>query len=118
MYVYGVVRAADRLRLPSGGVADRPVARVEEGALAALVSEGGDEPVRPSRRNVMAHSAVLQEIVLQAAVLPMRFGVVMPDARAVREELLAAHCDVLIAELEALGDCVELDVTVTCREDE
>jgi hypothetical protein len=117
MYVYGVMRADHRLRLPSEGVAGRGVSCVTHDDLAALVSDVPDEPVRSSRRNVMAHSTVLQEVVARADVLPMRFGVLMPGAEAVREELLAAHADTLRSELKALSGCVELDVTVLCRQD-
>src|SRR3954454_12470642 len=107
MYVYGVLRADEGLRLPSEGVAGRPVTCVSHGDLAALVSDLR-ERVRPSRRNVMAHSEVLQALVAQNDVLPMQFGVVMPDADAVRDELLVAHGDDLRAELDALTGCVEL----------
>jgi len=117
MYVYGVVRADARLRLPEEGVGGRAIALIEHDDLAALVSEDVDAPVRTSRRNMLAHSGVLQAVVAQVDVLPMRFGVVMPDAAAVRDELLAAHAESLGAELVACAGCVELAVTVTCPQD-
>src|SRR4051794_27310622 len=117
MYVYGVMRTDTRLRLPEEGVGGRAVALVEHGQLAALVSDDVEAPVRASRRNMLAHSSVLQAVVAQADVLPMRFGVVMPHAAAVRDELLAAHADELGAELVACAGCVELAVTVTCHQD-
>src|SRR3954471_2600628 len=114
MYVYGVVRAGERLALPASGVDGRPVGCLRHGALAALVGEAPGDPVRPSRRNVMAHTAVLQDVVAAGAdVLPMQFGVVMPDGDAVRDELLVAHGEALAAQLDALSGRVELDVTVT-----
>src|SRR3954468_17167303 len=118
MYVYGVVRAGVRLDLPPEGVAGGAVTRVEQGDLAALVGTIGEGPVKPSRRNVLAHSRVLQEVVAQTRdVLPMRFGVVMPSADAVREELLAPHDDVLRAQLDEHAGQVELTVTVTCPQE-
>jgi|SRR5947209_3306672 len=117
MYVYGVVRAGVHLRpVAAAGVDGRAVSRAAGGDLAAVIADGVAEPVRPSRRNVMAHSAVLQEVVAQADVLPMRFGVVMPTLDAVREELLGAHAEQLMAELDAVADCVELGLTVTSLE--
>src|SRR4051794_37525292 len=115
MYVYGVVRTDTRLRLPEEGGGDRAVELIEHGPLAALVSEGVPAPGRASRRNMLAHSGVLQAVVAEADVLPMRFGVVMPDAAAVRDELLAAHAEELGVELVACAGCVELAVTVTCH---
>ena len=118
MYVYGVVRADARLRLPETGVDGRGVELIESDDLAALVSDGVEAPVRASRRSMLAHSDVLQAVVAQADVLPMRFGVVMPDAAAVRDELLVAHAEALGAELVACAGAVELAVTVTCRRDD
>src|SRR5206468_6342502 len=100
--------------MPASGVEGRPVGCLRHGALAALVGDAPDGPVRPSRRNVMAHTGVLQELVTAGVdVLPMQFGVVMPDGDAVRDELLGAHGEALAAQLDALAGCVELDVTVS-----
>ena len=119
MYVYGVVRAGVRLDLPPEGVAGGAVTRVEQGDLGALVGTIDEGPVKPSRRNVMAHSRVLQEVVAHAAdVLPMRFGVVMPNADAVRDELLALHDEVLRAQLHEHAGRVELTVTVTSPQED
>src|SRR4051812_32079345 len=119
MYVYGVVRAGVRLDLPPEGVAGGAVTRVEQGDLGALVGTIDEGPVKPSRRNVMAHSRVLQGVVAHAAdVLPMRFGVVMPNADAVRDELLALHDEVLRAQLHEHAGRVELTVTVTSPQED
>src|SRR3954453_20628769 len=118
MYVYGVVRAGVRLDLPPEGVAGGAVTRVEQGDLGALVGTVDEGPVKPSRRNVMAHSRVLQEVVAHSAdVLPMRFGVVMPDPGAVRADLLGRHDDVLHAQLDEHAGHVELTATVTSPQD-
>src|SRR3954451_12368236 len=119
MYVYGVVRAGERPRLPETGIDGLPVRCLEHGRLAAIVTDAVDEPVRPRRRNVMAHSHVLQEAVASAVdVLPMQFGVVMPGARGVRDELLDAYAPLLLAQLDAHAGVVELDVTLSCPEEE
>jgi hypothetical protein len=61
---------------------------------------------------------VLQHAVAAGLdVLPMQFGVVMPDAAAVRDELLAAHAGALRAQLAEHAGRVELDVTLTAPED-
>src|SRR3954468_21309363 len=109
-YVYGIT-SADGLKLPSAeGVDGRPVESVTSGALAALVSDAPQTPIKANRRNLLAHSTVLQELVGDRCVLPMRFGVVMPDRDAVTAELLDAHRDELADELEAFAPYVELDV--------
>jgi hypothetical protein len=93
------------------------VSRVEGGPLAALVSEAPAGLVKANRRNLMAHSAVLQAVIEQTCVLPMRFGVVMPSADAVRDVLLAEHEDRLLVQLDAFEQLVELDLKLLCPEE-
>src|SRR3954466_12164936 len=100
-YVYGVTRASAGWRSPGAGVDEQPVELVAHGELAAIVSDAPRVPVKANRRNLMAHSRVLQEVIELQAVLPMRFGVVMPARAAVEEELLVAGADWLTAQLRA-----------------
>src|SRR3954447_23886559 len=116
-YVYGVTSAATQASLGSGGVEDRPGRKIERGPLAALVGDAPAGPIKATRRNLMAHSEVLQNAVAGGCVLPMRFGVVMPSEEAVSEELLGAREEVLREQLEALGPYVELELQVLCPED-
>jgi hypothetical protein len=102
---------------PPAGIEDRPVFAIECGPLAALASEAPAGPVRASRRNLMAHSGVLQAAVGRACVLPMRFGVVMPDRDAVESELLRAREDVLVAQLDAFDAFVEVELKLLCEEE-
>ena len=119
MYVYGIARADAEARLPDAGVEGRPVGRLAEGDLAAIVADIEEAPVRANRRNLMAHSRVLQGVLeTPCDVLPMRFGVVMPDAATVRDELLAPHAAELAAQLATVAGKVELDVAISCPEEE
>src|SRR3954454_15411353 len=118
-YVYGVIGAgAAGWRPPAEGVDDQPVELVERDGLAALVSEAPRVPVRANRRNLMAHSRVLQSVIGERCVLPMRFGVVMPDRASVEEELLAQSGDWLAAQLRVFETYVELDVRALCPEED
>lgn len=117
-YVYGVTRSGVSGELPAAaGIEGRPVARVEHGPVAALVSVAPSGPVKANRRNLLAHTEVLQAAVTSNCVLPMRFGVVMPSEEAVAQELLAAHEDVLAEQLRTFDGLVELDLKVTCPEE-
>src|SRR3954453_16004769 len=109
-YVYGVIGAgAAGWRPPAEGVDDQPVELVERDGLAALVSEAQRVPVRANRRNLMAHSRVLQSVIGERCVLPMRFGVVMPDRAAVEAELLGENSDWLAGRLAVLETYIQLD---------
>src|SRR4051812_10976314 len=116
-YVYGVTRAGGTAELPAEGVEGRAVTRIESGPVAAVVSEAPDGPVKANRRNLLAHTRVLQQIVESQCVLPMQFGVVMPSEAAVAEELLAAQQDDLGERLEMFDGLVEVELKVTCPEE-
>jgi hypothetical protein len=119
-YVYGVLRAdAAEARRPLGegeGVDGQPVEAVTRDGLAALVSDAPRVPVRANRRNLMAHSRVLQAVISDVCVLPMQFGLVMPDRSAVEDQLLGANRERLEEHLRVLGPYVELDVRALCPE--
>jgi Gas vesicle synthesis protein GvpL/GvpF len=113
-YVYGIVRAGIPMPSPPAGIEGRPVATIERPPLAALVSDAPAGPVKASRKNLMAHSNVLQQVVAERTVLPMRFGVVMPSAEAAEDELLTDHQEDLVAQLDAFEGLVELDLKIVC----
>src|SRR5688572_32611379 len=97
IYLYGIVSS----RLPqdahpaTSGVGDppRPVRILRHRALAALVSdvslpEVSTENLRLLRRNMKAHSAILNAVAGHGTILPVRFGVVFPDERALIAKVL------------------------------
>ena len=61
------------------------------GALAALVSRIDRPRVRPERRNLSAHHAVLQRALAEKGVLPMTFGLIAESEQAARELLRRNH---------------------------
>ena len=98
VYVYGIVAAGEPLEVPTG-VEGGAVSLQEGEGIAAIVSRVPDRPVRTTRRDLQAHAAVLAAALEQRnAVLPMRFGVMLPSPAAVEAEVLVGAR----AELEAL----------------
>ncbi len=108
-YVYAVVAAGADVPAdlePVGGSADG-VAIIEHGDLAAVVSDVPvDEPLG-KRADLMAHERVVNTIAAETTVLPMRFGGVVADDRAVIDELLTEHHDWFTGALAELDGCVE-----------
>lgn len=117
-YVYGIT-ASSHPALPKevGGVGEppRPVRVLKEGQLAALVSDAPDG-LRPKRRELLAHSAVLAEAGAAGCVLPMRFGSVAPDDDTVTG-VLAERADHYKERLTALDGKVEYNVKATHAEE-
>ncbi|MFE0366499.1 MULTISPECIES: GvpL/GvpF family gas vesicle protein [Streptomyces] len=110
-YVYGIT-AARHPALPegTGGVGDPPreVRILKEGDLAAVVSDA-PEGLRPKRRELLAHQNVLSEIGADGCVLPMRFGSVAPDDKAVTG-VLAERAEHYAERLGALDGRVEYNI--------
>jgi hypothetical protein len=115
--VYGIVEVGTVRPITAVGIEGRSVRAIESAPLAALVSDAPPGLVRASRRNLMAHSDVLQEAVAGGCVLPLGFGVVMPDEAAVRDELLHDNEQELLAQLDSLQDLIELDLKIVCPEE-
>jgi hypothetical protein len=117
LYVYGVMRAEQGPPPSRSGVWESPVDLVEDGPLAALVSEVPDASVPGRAKNLTAHTEVLRAAMDTGTVLPMRFGVVMPDTDAVKRDLLESRSPRLASMLDALDGRIEMTVSGLYREE-
>jgi hypothetical protein len=115
VYVYGIVRAGGMPDRLGGGDSDLPEAHlVEEGDIAALVSNGPD---RATRELVLGHGRVLEAALEHSPVVPLRFGMLVTDEDAVRSEILEAHHDDLERMLDRFEDRVQVTLKVYYHED-
>jgi hypothetical protein len=116
-WVYGVIPAGAKLeelkrrgdRLPAN------VRVVEFGDLAAIVGDAPGENAKAIRDQALAHARVLETAVLDAPVVPFRFGTVIEDG-SVDTELLEARHDELAQLLESVKDYVQLTLKATYHE--
>jgi hypothetical protein len=110
LYVYGITPAG--VSAPaSPGVGGAPVRLLTESGLCAAVSSAPVR-IRPRRRDLLAHQAVLDELAAQGPLLPMRFAVLSPRQDTLLSQLRtdAAH---LTRQLDDVRGCVELNVKGT-----
>jgi hypothetical protein len=114
--VYGVV--AQGTATPRGtGIHRRRLQAVQSEELKAIVSNAPDgDLIQPGREELTTHARVLEQAREQGMVLPMRFGVVMPDGDTVREQLLDGYRDELLMQLQDLQGKVELRLRATYDE--
>jgi hypothetical protein len=115
-YVYGVISASvapPRCR----GIGDAELELISREDLAALVSDIDRSEIVLGREAMTTHARVLEEAMTTSTVLPMRFGIVMTDAAAVREELLEAHGSQLRGQLDELAGKIELKLRATYEEE-
>jgi hypothetical protein len=116
-YVYGVVRA-DGAAPAENGIAGAPLELVDAGEVAALTSVAPGEYLEAGREDLLAHSRVLEAMLEQGTVLPMRFGVVVPDEETLRGRLLEGHREELLAQLAEMDGKVEFALKGLYEEEE
>jgi len=119
LVVYGVMRAADcpgGLSVEWRGETFEVHAVSHEGC-CALVGDAPDGPVQVRRDALLAHNEVLHAAMERGPVLPLRFGVILDDEDAVRQELLGSSAPALAARLDALKGTAEFQVKVTFDSD-
>ena len=109
VHVYGVVSAATQLPAHLHGRQEAPLRLVVHGDLAAVVSEI-DPEARLRRDDLLAHARVLESLVEDSTVLPMRFGVIVETDEEVAQNVLEAAEDRLTALLASFDGLVQLTV--------
>jgi len=122
IYLYGIVRwpLTGGAKSLGAGVGDPPgpVRAVRAGELAALVSdvfpaEMEAQGVRGMRRDMKAHSLLLSAVAAKTTVLPVRFGVVLPDERSMVERILLPRRVELLEYLDHLEGANEVTFRAT-----
>ena len=78
----------------------------------ALVSDIADKRIRPERKNLVAHHAVVKRLMEQSTVLPMAFGTIADSPDAVRE-ILKKNTETFIEQLDHVRGKVEMGLRVT-----
>ena len=117
-WIYGVIPAGAKLqavkrrsdRLP----ADLRV--VEMGDLGVIVGDAPENDAKATRDQALAHARVLEAAVLDAPVLPFRFGMVIPESE-VGPELLGVRHDELAQLLDSVRNDVQFTMKADYRED-
>ncbi|OAA23361.1 Gas vesicle synthesis protein GvpL/GvpF [Frankia sp. EI5c] len=113
--LYGIVRAGHRLPEPGTalgiGSPPSPLRLVCSGPLAAVVSAAADLG-EIGEREAVRHLEILQGLLADGPVLPVRLGTVAPDDGAVRAEVLEPVQDSLPERLDAIDGLVELHLDV------
>lgn len=118
-YLYCIIACDGPRQFTIKGIGERgdPVYTVNFRDLAAVVSDSPYEHYESTRRNMMAHMRVLDEVMAEHTVVPIRFGSLAPTEEAVRHGLLEARQETLRALLEEFAGRVELGLKAFWYED-
>lgn len=111
VYVYAVISGNGNIEYGTIGLDESQVYRIGDDKTAALVSRIEQLRVRPERRYLAAHNAVLHRALGETAVLPTAFGLVASSDDAVRE-LLQRHAQQLAKQLGRVANHVEMGLRV------
>jgi Gas vesicle synthesis protein GvpL/GvpF len=117
LYLYGVGIFEKLPRIESRGVHELPVDAIDLGRFAALVSTIEVTKVETRGNDLRAHNHVLEEAMEWGVVLPVRFGVVVPDQAALESLVRHSESDLIDAAERVRGRC-EASVAASCDEEE
>jgi hypothetical protein len=110
-YVYAILPATTPVPTDLAGSAGNPLEPVRYRDLVAVTSAVDPKDVRPREEDVVAHESIVEALHRAGPLLPVRFGTLLPGKEDV-ERALAKNYDILMADLERLGDKVEFGLTV------
>jgi Gas vesicle synthesis protein GvpL/GvpF len=115
IWVYAVTDRPEVAAPRRRGLAQAPLDAVRHGDLAAVITRHGQAPAEPALDALWVHERVVERLMADRTVLPMRFGTTLADADALRASLAARHDD-LVGRLRRVRGRVELGVRAVARE--
>jgi Gas vesicle synthesis protein GvpL/GvpF len=115
IWVYAVAERPDLPVPRRTGLAQAPLEGVPAGPLLAVVTRHDHVPAEPAPDAFWTHERVIERVMADRAVLPMRFNTVQRDDDALRAAL-AERQDALCAALEHVRGRVELGVRAIAAE--
>lgn len=111
-YIYAIIDQAAEQSYGPIGINGGDVYTLSHGSFAAVVSDLMDKRIRPERKNLAAHNAVVKRLMEDSTILPAAFGTLAGSAKAVRD-ILKKNNDTLIEELDQVRGKVEMGLRVT-----
>jgi Gas vesicle synthesis protein GvpL/GvpF len=110
-HIYAIVPSETPDNYGEIGINGCIVYKVQNGSLAAIVSDITTRRLRPERKNLAAHNHVLRTILNETTPLPVSFGVVANNQEQVKA-ILKRHEDTLSEQLDRLEGKIEMSVRV------
>jgi hypothetical protein len=117
LYIYAVIRHEDAREIDLPPVAEpmQKVACHRVGPIAVVVSPTGQTEILSTRRNMLSHTKILEEIVRDRPVLPFRFGEIAPDLARI-DSILGARATELRGTLDSMAGLIEVGVRLNFHE--
>jgi hypothetical protein len=109
IWVYAVCERTELRLPPVRGLAEAPLEGIAEAQLLAVASRHEQMPAESALEALWAHERVMEALMDERAVVPMRFGTRLPHAGEV-QAALAARREPLLDALDRVRGRVELAV--------
>ncbi|WP_454916594.1 GvpL/GvpF family gas vesicle protein [Xanthobacter sediminis] len=118
-YLYGIIDAPAPATFAAPGIGGRgdEVHTLAVGRLAAVVSNSPRIEYDNSRRHMMAHTRVLEEVMAHHTLLPVCFGTVASGVEPIAEKILRDRREELTERLEQMRARMELGLKASWREE-
>ncbi len=110
-YLYAIARTRGPSEFTESGIDGAPVRWLSTGQVAALVSRTTRSRLRPERRNLSTHNAVLKWAMQDSSVLPVAFGVVATDEAALLRALRQNQAEIS-TQLDRVAGKIEMGLRV------
>ncbi len=114
LYLYGIFPPPGPVELAESGLDKAPVLVETVGEFAFLYSEAQQERYLASRRNLLTHTKALERAMESGhrTLLPLQFGLVVPDWETVKKDLLAPQGETLHRLLQKLAGKREVSLKI------
>ncbi len=110
-YLYAITDAVEHPVCGDIGINGAAVYTVPQGPVTAVVSDITEKRIRPERKNLVAHNAVVKRLMEETTVLPVAFGTIAGSPKAVRE-ILKKNSDTFVEQLDRVRGKVEMGLRV------
>ncbi|MCP8321090.1 MAG: GvpL/GvpF family gas vesicle protein [archaeon] len=112
-YVYCIIECGERINFGKIGIGDRgdEVYTIPYKDISAVVSDTPLVEYEPSEENALTHMNVIQRVMQDYTVLPLKFSTIFKSEMNLKK-ILMMHYNEFKAELERLRDKIEFGVKV------
>ncbi|MDP8229339.1 MAG: GvpL/GvpF family gas vesicle protein, partial [Candidatus Electryoneaceae bacterium] len=110
-YIYAIVAESEDREYGTIGIDGSAVYVIRNGSIAAVVSDINIKRIRPERRHLAAHNAVLNTVMMDTTPLPMSFGIIADNSIAV-QRILEDNQEEFAMQLQRMYGKVEFGLRV------
>jgi hypothetical protein len=110
-YLYAVIQAREGREYGEIGIDGARVYLISDERVAAVVSDFSNGKIRPERRHIAAHQAVLKRLMEKDSPLPISFGVIADGAKEIRR-ILSLNRKSFVEQIQRVSGKVEMGVRV------